>query len=1001
MAQTTAVDFPQAPTLGTMIGIPTTSGVSVEVVETDAVDLSGIRLAPAPQYAVAPSAGSTVSAADGLGAISADLGATLIEKSELHPAWAGTDGWLPSAVVVVGQTGALAAQPVAQIQFTPVQYNPLRQQLKLYTRVRARVTWAQNASASAYTTANSAQTALWNAVLANQTAVQDGLMQPQTVAAPSSVVRPDAAPEGKRLAKIMVSKDGIYKITADSLIPIINSVLAKTQQTFHDSDLPRLALVNAETEIPIEVHDGGDGKFNGNDYILFYGAQVRNDSKLPGGKEEPCAGFVAAKPDHWYTETNVYWVVLLSPPAMGLRMDQTASAPTTNSARPEFRVIRHFEEDTPNGYWQTLPGQNCEERWFWGRRLVDERRPFTFTVGAHQDLLSNTAMISITLRGYSTDTMQSIVSLEGGQVGGAEANSIALEGQVRKTGTFSAQLQPGPTQYLQVKADSGGRRGANQFFVDSFDLDYRQKYDAAKADSFVFGKSQDRAEMILVEHAAQSMELFDITNPLQPSHISINPVQANDTFTFTSESSPIPQMIPCQGNLYWGRCYLAVTPEAIMMPALTPASSAWLTSTGNMADYVIITDPAFEQSANELADHRGKVSKLTTQVVTINQIYDEFNNGIQNPAAIRNFLDYAYHCWNRPDNQEEPQHKLAYVLLMGDASQDYKNRRGDSRNYVPSFNFESSLFGEISSDSWFANMTAEGAYDCNTQTAAENVRDALPDLFMGRIPITDTAGAETIIAKIKQYDPIINPGDQTEPPPAWMRNVLFVSDDEKKFRATLDVLTKTLPPPYNITSIEVPDVSEDPSISNQQPYAMAITITNAINEGQLLVTYIGHGDNNAWGRWDADPKNQQAELNYFFHVEYLRYIAETGRLSMYAMGNCLNGYFAAPPNNLSMAEKLLLKPASGAVAVWAPTGLGYPSGHRELLSAFNNLIFGLERPSAPYDGRELGVAAHTAMLKTIAANSFWQELTTTYVLFGDPAMRIHSSSMSYLPVAAR
>ncbi|MCB0145734.1 MAG: hypothetical protein KDE50_37975, partial [Caldilineaceae bacterium] len=329
-------------------------------------------------------------------------------------------------------------------------------------------------------------------------------------------------------------------------------------------------------------------------------------------------------------------------------MDQTASAPTTNSARPEFRVIRHFEEDTPNGYWQTLPGQNCEERWFWGRRLVDERRPFTFTVGAHQDLLSNTAMISITLRGYSTDTMQSIVSLEGGQVGGAEANSIALEGQVRKTGTFSAQLQPGPTQYLQVKADSGGRRGANQFFVDSFDLDYRQKYDAAKADSFVFGKSQDRAEMILVEQVSQTVELFDITNPLQPSHISINPVQANDTFTFTSESSPIPQMIPCQGNLYWGRCYLAVTPDAIMTPTITPASSAWLTSTGNMADYVIITDPAFVQSANELANHRGKVSNLMTQVVTINQIYDEFNNGIQNPAAIRNFLDYAYHCWNRP-----------------------------------------------------------------------------------------------------------------------------------------------------------------------------------------------------------------------------------------------------------------------------------------------------------------------------------------------------------------
>ncbi|MEZ4714128.1 MAG: C25 family cysteine peptidase [Caldilineaceae bacterium] len=976
MVQSAATDFPEAPTLGAMIGIPTTAGVTVEVVEADVMELAGIRLPPAPQYVVEPSTPDDGSAVDS----STERASALVEKFDPQPVWGAADGWLPNAVVSLGQTGALGAQPVAQVQFTPVQYNPLHRQLKLYTRIRARITWAQNALAGPAAPPNPTETALEDAVLANKDAVRTGRMKPTArAAAASAAVAPETTYE--KLAKTTIITDGLYQI---SYADLVASGIDPTRL----QDPNRLAIYNHKQQAAIDMRTASAGQTPW-DAILFYGTKIRNDNKLPGVGHENCPGFNSRKSDHWYTETNVYWLVLLPPGETGLRMSPVdVTARPALAPNPSFRTIRHFEQDTR--YWQTLLGQECEDHWFWGERLFGIQgsplatRSFTPTVGMHAD---NRAAMTITLRGYSTATMTSEVSLNGGQINGSQGVTINVVGQVLVSDTFDAQLHDEVTQTMQITALPSSQPGAAQFFVDSFDIDYQQLYSAANQNEFVFGKSRTDAEIIQVNQFTRAPELFDISDPLMPARVRATAF-VSGVLTFTSTASTSAGMIPCQGNLYWGRCYLAVAPEAIMRAPIQAAPPALLPliSTANSADYVIITDPEFVEAAQKLAQYRRdpRVSGLATQVVTVESIYDEFNDGIANPAAIRDFLDYAYHCWDQS-------HKLAYVLLLGDASQDYKNRLGNSWNYVPSFNFESSLFGEISSDSWFANLISEDAYDCATPTDDQEARDALPDLFMGRIPVASAADADMVIAKIVKYE--------STPTADWMRNVLFVSDDEQKFRTTVDILTKTMPFLYNITPIMVTDIGEDANISQHPPYEVADKINSAIGDGQLLVTYIGHGDYNAWGRWDAGGLT---ETHYIYHIDYVEEMPATGKLPLFTVGDCLNGYFAGPPERISMAEKLLLKPGGGAIAVWAPTGLGYPSGHRELLSAFNNMIFGFVPPSSsPYDGRTLGVAARTASLQTYAANSFWQELIHTYVLFGDPAMRIHSSRMNFLPVAAR
>ena len=51
-------------------------------------------------------------------------------------------------------------------------------------------------------------------------------------------------------------------------------------------------------------------------------------------------------------------------------------------------------------------------------------------------------------------------------------------------------------------------------------------------------------------------------------------------------------------------------------------------------------------------------------VVDIDDIYNEFSDGLFNPFAIQKFLRYAYNNWQQPTP--------TYVLLVGDAHYDYK-----------------------------------------------------------------------------------------------------------------------------------------------------------------------------------------------------------------------------------------------------------------------------------------------------------------------------------------
>lgn len=59
------------------------------------------------------------------------------------------DASFPAVLAEVGLTGRLRDQPVAQVRLYPFQYNPVRQTLKVYRRLRVQVLFVPTLGAQA------------------------------------------------------------------------------------------------------------------------------------------------------------------------------------------------------------------------------------------------------------------------------------------------------------------------------------------------------------------------------------------------------------------------------------------------------------------------------------------------------------------------------------------------------------------------------------------------------------------------------------------------------------------------------------------------------------------------------------------------------------------------------------------------------------------------------------------------------------------------------------
>ncbi|MCU0520523.1 MAG: C25 family cysteine peptidase, partial [Anaerolineae bacterium] len=440
-------------------------------------------------------------------------------------------------------------------------------------------------------------------------------------------------------------------------------------------------------------------------------------------------------------------------------------------------------------------------------------------------------------------------------------------------------------------------------------------------------------EFQLSGFTTDTVRILDITDPISPVRIAAGP----------SQYGGLAYTLPFEQSLSGERRYLAVATAQVRSPiSVSRDAVSDLHSTSNSADYIVISHGSLITSAQALADYRG-TQGLRSQVVDVLDIYDEFNFGIPDAAAIREFLAYAYANWTAP--------APAYVVLFGDGHYDPKDNLGRGEpSLVPPY--------LAAVDPWIRETAADNRY-------VTIDGDNLPDMFLGRLPANTLEQANVLVNKIIVYE-------QPSAAGAWQAKLLFVADNEDSAGNFAEdsnaVADHYIPDPYAVDKVYL-------GVTHPITVEARAAITAAINEGRLIVNYAGHGATQLWAG------------ERLLSLDSMPFLINAGRLPFFVPMTCLEGYFIIPSppgdNYAALAELVVRLPTGGAIASWSATGLGLASGHDYLNRGLYEAIF-------QEDMIELGPA--TAYAKQYLAISpggrYFSDLLETYTLFGDPALRL-------------
>ncbi len=879
MAQSDVPGTLQVPTRGTLLGVPTLQGLSIQVLESDYQILTDDCLFPVPET------GSLV--ANPERAVKTDQGC--------HQASDESPRSLPGSLVEASPTGYLRDQAVARLQFYPVQRDPATNTLRLYQRVLARVTW--DPSPAPDVNRGRWVSPAYEATLSNALLNYQALDRPQMEQVPYEMPAADisAVKLVSDTLKIGVIEDGLYELTYDDLTSAgldLDSALPQTIKIHHQG-----------TELPIYVPGEEDGVFDPTDVVLFYGQAITSV----------------------YTTENIYWLTIGE--EHGQRMSVRPVPPAGAETPVHFPVLLHLEEDTY--YWRTMPNGEGQDHYFWGDRLspstndMPDHRVYSFTLNHISTDSSILATVRVRLKGFTSREHRTQIYLNGNQIDDQQWSG--RDNYEHEIPVSHYYLTDGNNTLRVQTVDTGA--AADQLLVNWIEIEYWDTY-IAEFDELYFAPPTTGTFQFEVDGFGQNdVQLFEVSYPSDVSMLT-------DSVVFPTGTG---YKLEFQDTGSSNTRYLALTPNQYKSPARIEldSPSSWK-SPQNRADYILITHEDFHSTALTLADHR-RAEGLDVAVVQVQDIYDEFNFGVFNPGALRDFLSYAYHHWFPP--------APTYVVLLGDACQDYRDTLDSgSINYVPTHVIESELDGQSPSDNWFVAVSGE---------------DILPDMLIGRLSARSNSEAARIVNKIIHYD-------QSPPDESWNKNVLLVADDDASvFELTSEQLADRLPYYYTVTKVYA---------SAYPPSDPALDISAAINQGSILVNYTGHGGLQWWGQWNNNSE-------FIFEASDITALTNTHRLPVVTAGNCRNGLFSLYRNWSSVAELFQRLENRGAVAVWASSSVSYPASHQILLREFYEAIF-------QHDQYSLGASTTAAKINTLGYYDLWGEVVETFILFGDPATQL-------------
>jgi Peptidase family C25 len=682
--------------------------------------------------------------------------------------------------------------------------------------------------------------------------------------------------------RILVERDGVYTVDAGQIATALGVTLQQARTWVSQG---KLRLQQKGQQVSWMA-----GPANNN--LYFYGQAITGTDSV-------------------YTRYNMY----LLDQANGQTMKVVSGkSPTGTPGIQPFRSRLHAEENVlPAQFLSTNPDGDL---FYWNYVLADdpaEGAP-AFPVPTPGVIRSGTATMSVTLQG-ATDLAPGNDHHAHLLVNGTEVGSAVWDGIRPRTlsASFNANLLAADgNNSVTVRGTLDPGVPYSVFWVNGFDVDYPRGYQAS--DNQLRLRSGGNAMLKVGGFGSSAIAVLDITDPRRPQWMATTSVTG-------ATGGYAVSFVP--GNANTDSEYVAAVAK---VPAAvegdTPSST--LKTSANNATYLVLTPASLRTGADSLAAYR------SGRVVELQDIYDEFNYGIANPNAIRDFLNYANTNW-----KTHPR----YVALVGKGTFDPKNYMGFGTNLFPVL-MSSTPNGLFASDNRYVDFNNNGT----------------PDIAIGRIPALVAADVTQYVTKLITYNSNRGPAKQ-----ALM--VADNSDDGGNFTADSQAVAQVLQA-RGFTTI--------PAYLDQIPaYQVSQQIIGNLNSatGVGLFHYAGHGGVNLLADEDIFNNDDASQLT------------NSTRLAVFLAFTCAAGDGTYPGYD-SLTETLLWRQGGGAVAAFAPTGL---SDNRQAHILDLSLVNALVGTSA---SATLGDAA-VAAVADLAKKGGERYMLEKYSVSGDPALKIH------------
>ncbi len=740
--------------------------------------------------------------------------------------------------------------------------------------------------------------------------------------------------------KLAVAEEGMYRIDYDMLnalgVPLSSTPADQIRLLGAGGGmLPEMvgaSRVDDLVEVPYYLVDGGDNRIDPGDYLLFF-AEGPNKWHYDEAQQR----YVHVV--NVYDTRNYYFLKIGGSTRQPLVQHEPVSA-TPDYVTTTFDDFAQWEEERTNLMHDWVNGQGSGRRWFGDLYKLQLSRSYVFNFPNIRT--DEPALLAVAFAGRVFSGMSRFRASVGGQTFTSQTFSTTNGGATDRYAslrTVSGSFLPqGEEVEVQITFDNGGN-SSNEGWLDYISVQVRCDL-VFSGSEMRFQDSRARGYQVAefrLDGYETGMQIWDITNPLQPRRVEGQVVGSKLQFAIE-----VGEDVPT---------FVAFRPELVMR---TPEPIGRVPNQNlhgmDVVDMVIVTHAQLMEQAVRLAQHRAQHNDIDVAVIDVEQIYNEFSSGRRSATAIR---DFARMLHERTD-------RFRWLLLFGDGSFDNRDLEGLGGNWLPVYETHESLapINAFPSDDFFA-LLSEGE--------GGPALSGLLDIAVGRIPVNDAQQAQVVVDKIIRYDS--DPATMGD----WRLRAMFVGDDEDGGQHTNDAdetATKAhqFNPDLNLEKIYLDAFPQVATPGGTRVPLATDALRQAIFKGVLSVVYFGHGGAKGWA--------QERVLK----IEDIKGWENRQRLPIFITATCS---FAGYDNPVftSAGEELLLHEKGGAISLLTTVRAVYANSNKRLTQSITDTL---------YIKRLNGERLTLGQVMMLGKNFGGAVMTNSrkFTLLGDPAMRL-------------